>query len=40
MYALLKEKGYNVAYREFTAGHNYTAWRDDVWRGLEAMFPK
>jgi len=39
MYALLQEKGYNVTYREFTAGHNYTAWRDDVWRGLEAMFP-
>lgn len=40
MYALLQEQGYNVAYREFTAGHNYTAWRDDVWHGLEAMFPK
>lgn len=40
MRALLQEKGYQVAYREFTAGHNYTAWRNDVWRGLEAMFPK
>lgn len=40
MYALLQEQGYNVKYREFSAGHNYTAWRDDVWRGLEAMFPK
>lgn len=40
MHALLQEKGYNVIYREFSAGHNYTAWRDDVWRGLEAMFPK
>ena len=39
MVALLKEKGYDVTYREFVAGHNYTAWRDDVWRGLEAMFP-
>jgi enterochelin esterase family protein len=39
MVALLKEKQYNVAYREFVAGHNYTAWRDDVWRALEAMFP-
>jgi enterochelin esterase family protein len=28
-----------VIYREFSAGHNYTAWRDDIWRGLEAMFP-
>jgi enterochelin esterase family protein len=35
---LLKEKGYKVSYREFTGGHNFTAWRDDVWRGLEAMF--
>lgn len=40
LYTLLQEKGYNVTYREFTAGHNYTAWRDDVWRGLEALFPK
>ena len=39
MHALLQEKGYHVAYREFVAGHNFTAWRDDVWRGLEAMFP-
>ncbi len=39
MYALLDEKGYNVTYREFSGGHNYTAWRDDVWRGLEGMFP-
>jgi len=39
MHALLQKKGYNIAYREFVAGHNFTAWRDDVWRGLEAMFP-
>jgi len=39
MYALLQEKKYNVTYREFSGGHNYTAWRNDVWRGLEAMFP-
>lgn len=38
MYALLQEKGYNVTCREFTAGHNYTAWRNDVWKGLEALF--
>jgi len=36
---LLKEKGYNVIYREFSGGHCYTAWRGDVWRGLEALFP-
>ncbi|MGZ9235833.1 MAG: alpha/beta hydrolase [Anaerolineales bacterium] len=39
MIALLDRKRYNVTYREFSAGHNYTAWRDDVWRGLEEMFP-
>jgi enterochelin esterase-like enzyme len=35
----LKEKRYNVTYRKLSAGHNYTAWRNDVWRGLEVMFP-
>jgi enterochelin esterase family protein len=40
MAALLKEKGYRVTYREYPAGHNYTAWRDDLWRGLEALFGK
>ncbi|HAV76596.1 MAG TPA: esterase [Anaerolineae bacterium] len=39
MYSLLQEKEYNVSYREYSGGHNYTSWRDDVWRGLEAMFP-
>lgn len=36
---LLQEKGYDVTYREFTAGHCYTGWRDDIWHGLEALFP-
>ena len=39
MYSLLREKNYDVTYREFSGGHNYTSWRDDVWRGLEQMFP-
>jgi enterochelin esterase-like enzyme len=39
MVALLDKRQYNVIYREFSAGHNYTAWRNDIWRGLEAMFP-
>jgi enterochelin esterase family protein len=39
MVALLDKRQYNVSYREFSAGHNYTAWRDEVWRGLEKMFP-
>lgn len=40
MHELLKSKGYNVTFREYSAGHNYTAWRDDLWRGLEALFGK
>ena len=39
MYNLLREKGYQVAYNEFPGEHNYTSWRDDLWRGLEALFP-
>lgn len=39
MQPLLKEKGYRVTYREYAGGHNYTSWRDDLWRGLEVMFP-
>ncbi|HLO29829.1 MAG TPA: alpha/beta hydrolase-fold protein [Anaerolineales bacterium] len=39
MIALLDKRNYDVVYREFSAAHNFTAWRDDVWRGLEAMFP-
>jgi enterochelin esterase family protein len=39
MSALIEENGYNVTYREYTGGHNYTSWRDDVWRGLEVLFP-
>ncbi len=38
MHALLKEKNYNVKYREFSGGHNYTCWRNELWRGLEALF--
>ena len=40
MFALLKEKNYRVNYREFSGGHNYTAWRDDVWHGLECLYGK
>jgi len=38
MYALLKEKKYKVKYHEFSGGHNYTSWRDDIWRGLVALY--
>jgi len=40
MHTLLSEKGYVVTYREFCAGHNFTAWRDDLWHGLEVLFPR
>jgi enterochelin esterase family protein len=40
MHALLQEKNYHVDYREFSGGHNYTAWRNDLWRGLEALFAR
>ena len=39
MHNLLAEKGYQVCYREYPGGHNYTSWRDDLWRGLEYLFP-
>jgi enterochelin esterase family protein len=38
MYKLLKSKSYNVTFREYSGGHNFTAWRDNLWRGLEALF--
>jgi enterochelin esterase-like enzyme len=38
MYDLLQEKKYNVKYHEYSGGHNFTSWRDDIWRGLEALF--
>jgi enterochelin esterase-like enzyme len=38
MYAALASRGYDVTYNEYPAGHNYSAWRDDVWRGLEHLF--
>jgi len=35
MYELLQARGYEVAYREFNAGHNYPAWREDLTAGLQ-----
>ncbi len=40
MYSLLNQRGYAVEYSEYNAGHNYPAWRDEVWRGLEYLFGK
>jgi enterochelin esterase-like enzyme len=39
MHALLTSRGYDVTYREYSGGHNYPSWRDDLWRGLETLFP-
>lgn len=38
MYKLLQSKGYDVTFVEYAGGHNYPAWRDDLWRGLESLF--
>jgi enterochelin esterase-like enzyme len=38
MVALLKKRSYNMEYREYSGGHNYSSWRNDVWRGLEYLF--
>jgi len=40
MYSLLKKKEYEVTYREFSGGHNYTAWRNDISHGLKMLFGK
>jgi enterochelin esterase-like enzyme len=40
MVSLLKENDYRVQYKEFSAGHNYTAWRNDISTGLEFLFGK
>lgn len=39
MKSLLEAKGYNLTYREYTAGHNFTAWRDALPDALTTMFP-
>jgi len=38
MHTLLASMQYSVTYREYNAGHNYPAWRDDLWRGLVSLF--
>lgn len=38
MQILLNQRGYPITYREYNAGHNYPSWRDDIWRGLEALY--
>lgn len=38
MLPVLQDAGHRVQYREYPAGHNYPAWREDVWRGLEWLY--
>jgi enterochelin esterase family protein len=38
MRALLLERGYTLQYVEHNSGHNYTSWRNIVWRGLEHLY--
>ncbi len=38
MHEMLLQRGYSPGYREYSAGHNYPSWRNDIWRGLEAHF--
>jgi enterochelin esterase-like enzyme len=35
---MLIQMGYPLTYHEYNAGHNFIAWRDDIWRGLEALY--
>lgn len=36
---LLMERGFLAGYREYSGGHNYTSWMNDIWHGLETLFP-
>jgi enterochelin esterase family protein len=35
---MLRAKGYPVTYREFEAGHNWTAWRDNLAEAFVALW--
>jgi len=39
MKGLFEACGYSLTYREFNAGHNYPAWREELAAGLRAEFP-
>ena len=36
--SLARDKAAGLVYREYPGGHNFTAWRDDLAHGLEALF--
>jgi enterochelin esterase-like enzyme len=39
MHELLRHRQAQVTYNEYSGGHNYYAWRDDLAAGLEKLFP-
>lgn len=39
MKELLETRGYAITSREFNAGHNYPAWREELAAGLVGLFP-
>lgn len=39
MLPVLQQAGHRVHYQEYPGGHNYAAWREDVWQGLEWLYP-
>src|SRR5260370_28608052 len=38
MQALLRQRGYDVTYREYHGGDNHSPWRDYLVRGVEGLF--
>jgi enterochelin esterase-like enzyme len=34
----MQERGYALTSREYSGGHNFTAWGDDLWLGLQEMY--
>lgn len=38
MHTRLVDRHCQVTFEQYPAGHNYTAWRNQVWRGLEYLY--
>lgn len=38
MHETLLAGGHDATLHAYNGGHNYSAWRDDVWRGLESLY--
>ena len=39
IHEILVARGYHVEYREYSGGHNWTCWRNELEFALTAMFP-